>query len=194
MKLLVKKNWLIIVSTLVVFTICALPVQLLINNCFWWECAPERDFTIYDLNIPDKFFPPTATINPLHPDRQDVSVEEAITTNYWENGRAIYSVLRFSTVSKAKKWYHFEMESFSFPEQLENPEKYSEILGYKSIVADDYATICGYIGSNFHCVYGARYQEFYIFFNGSIGDGGMSVMDFIGVLSFIDAKMQKLLY
>lgn len=173
---------------------CSATYQILIHKCIWWQCAPTRDFTIYDLNLPDHFFPSNAQVSPLHPDRQEVSVDEAATTNYWENGRAVYSVLRFSTIKKAERWFDFEVNSFEFTKELDDITAYKRVLEYRSKVADEHAVFCGYVSSDIQCDFGARYQEFYVFFSGSMGSGEMSVDDFLGVMDFVDTKMQELLY
>jgi hypothetical protein len=57
-----KRIALITAIGLIVFFICLISYQLVVNNCLWWNCAPDRDFTVYDLNLPDELFPPNAQV------------------------------------------------------------------------------------------------------------------------------------
>lgn len=177
--------------------LCHLAYQFLVKRCVWWECPPNRDFSVFDLNLPDEFFPPGADIHPLQPDRVEDAIEEAVTTNYWEDGLAIYSVLRFPTRQKASEWHHFELKIYKFDRQLENPQLYSTILNYQSDVADEYIAKCGYvISKDLRCVFWARYQEYHIFFSGSMEDGeivGMTQENYLDLMEYIDNRMDVLL-
>src|SRR6266540_646950 len=150
---------------------CLVANQLLFHRCLWWECAPKRDFTVFDLNLPPDLFPSEADIHDLDFLRGDnVSIESASTTNYWENGVAIYIVRRFATDEQALRHYDFDAQVKFTRRSNEN----SNVVNYKSIEANNSSTQCGYVLNDFRCIYIARYEEFTIFFSGSIGENEMS--------------------
>jgi hypothetical protein len=180
------------VLILFLFASCILTYQVFAHDCLWWECAPKRNFTVYDLNLPRKYFPLDADIHDLHFLRGDnVSVEVASTTNYWKNGSAIYIVRRFATINKAIKNYEYDSQ-LSFMEQPTSNE-YDDIVLYSSKLADDNVVRCGYVQGDPRCVYVARYEEYTIFFSASMGDEEMTGSNFLGVLEFIDEKITRLL-
>ncbi len=184
------RSVLLVVATLLA---CVFIYKLVILGCFWWECAPSRSFSVYDLDLPDIYFPVSAEIHPLRPDRIDSSIEEAVTANYWKKGLAIYSVQRFATKAKASSWYAREVGGYAFTSELRNTDQLSAIREYRSTFADEYSVKCGYILEDLRCIFAARYQEYYIFFSGSIGDDEMTQDNFIGVMKYLDERMQKLL-
>jgi hypothetical protein len=179
----------------VIFSLCASCYQLFANNCLWWNCAPERDFTVYDLNLPDEYFPKDAYIQDLHEDRSDFGPREAaVLTNHWSSGVAIYLVQRFATDSQASTRVANQVNIKVIKNVMEHQGQYSMILDYKSEYADEYYVECGYTGTNdFRCRLDARYQEFYIYFSGSLGEGEMSKEDFLGVMTYIDERINTLL-
>lgn len=153
---------------------------------------PQRNFTVFDLNLPKAYFPLGADIHDLHPLRGDgVSVEAASTTNYWDNGLAIYIVRRFATTSRAIRHYEYDTQ-FNFTRQSVDTD-YASINSYSSNLADTSVVQCGYIQDDFRCIYVARYEEFTVFFSGSIGDNEMTEQDFLRVLTYIDDKTASLL-
>jgi hypothetical protein len=174
---------------------CILAFQFIAKRCIGWECPPTRKFTVHELNLPNDFLPREADLNPLHADRVPGTLENAITTNYWNGGLAIYMVLRLPTIQEASEWYEFDLEGYKFSDTLENSKPYSKILAYRSEVADQSAIKCGYVPKNdLRCVFWARYQEYYIFFSGSMGeDGEMTQTNFLNILIYIDEKMRELL-
>lgn len=184
----------VIVSLLSVLVICAVIYQLFVYKCIWWDCAPSRDFSVYDLNLPKEFFPRNSEINPLHPDRGVVTaVDEVITTNRWDSGKAIYNVLRFATEGQATKWYEKEMALVLFTDPLEGLDHFSGILDYRSDIADEYYIGCGYMVYDVRCVFRVRYHEYYILFISSVDNDGMTPDNFLKVMKYIDNKMDELL-
>jgi hypothetical protein len=170
--------------------------QLFMNKCLWWSCAPNRDFTVFDLNLPAEFFPNATETPLLKQDRGIIdAIEEARGASNWVGGGAVYIVYRFATESQAERWFQLRAKKNFFTDQLENTNvMYSDVLIYQSQVADTYIVQCGYVVDRTSCIYLAQYKEYYIFFNGYISETGLSVKNYLGVLNFIDNKMLELLY
>ncbi len=142
------------------------------------------------MNLPPDLFPSEADIHDLDFLRGDnVSIESASTTNYWENGVAIYIVRRFATDEQALRHYDFDAQVKFTRRSNEN----SNVVNYKSIEANNSSTQCGYVLNDFRCIYIARYEEFTIFFSGSIGENEMSKHDFLQVIMYIDDRIKSLL-
>jgi hypothetical protein len=180
----------VVLLTVSIFITCILSSQLFLHQCLWWECAPDRNFSVLDLNLPENLFPPTAEIFELHPLRGDnVSIEAASITNYWDGGTAIYIVRRFSTDERAQKHYNFDTQ-FKF---TESNDEYVELNEYDSDNASDATVQCGYVINDFRCIYVARYAEYTIFFSGSIGENEMTKENFLDVIAYIDGKLESLL-
>jgi hypothetical protein len=174
--------------------ICVVCYQLFVHKCLWWECAPNRKFNVYDIALPDTFFPTSAKVYPLHEERGIINaVEEGISTVDWKNGLAVYKILRFATEKQASKWYKTEVGLNLFTSNLQELENYPSILSYQSNVAEEFYSDCGYVLKDARCIYWARYDEFFIFFSGSIGENEMSDRDFLGAMNYIDAKIGELL-
>jgi hypothetical protein len=179
-----------IVVTLSVFVSGVLAAQLIFHQCLWWQCAPKRDFTVFDLNLPSDLFPANAETHDLHFLRGDnVSIEAASSTNYWPNGVGIFVVRRFATEARASRHYDFDSRlKFTKP-----PGKSDLLLTYQSKNASNSTVQCGYVLLDYRCVYVARYAEFTVFFSGSIGDGAMKGDSFLAIVTYIDDKFSKLL-
>lgn len=188
-----KKIALITAIGLIVFFICLISYQLVAYNCLWWNCAPTRAFTVYDLNLPDEFFPPNAQVYGLQYDRGTPGIESASTANYWDGGLALYGVMRFATLDQATKQFEYDANLDIFTRSLSSSESYSEILEFHSRIADSSQVKCGYVIEDIRCVFIARYEEYTIFFSGSIGEKEMTTTDFIGVMTYRENKMKELL-
>jgi hypothetical protein len=167
--------------------------QWLFLQCFWWECAPSRDFGVLDLNLPDDLFISTAEIEELHYIRNDLSVDPAVSAIRWDGGSASYWIRKFPANRQAIKEYDFEINSNVYTEPLASKDGIPEILDFKSEVADASHTSCGYVLGDFRCLYIARYNEFIVRFISTVEPTGMSNENFLNVLRYIDAKMGDLL-
>ena len=187
----IKIEYLFLVLTLIVI-VCTSSYQFLINGCLWWECLPSRDFSVFDLNLPHYLFPDDAEIEDLHRVRNDLAEDPVIALAHWEEGAASYSIRSFSTFSKAIEEYQFQVDSNIFTGSLESREKVLNILEYRSKLADESKVRCGYVLSDFRCLYIARYQEYVIVFSSTIEPDGMPVNKYLDVLSFIDEKINSL--
>lgn len=186
-----KKRW--IKSTLIVLfsvaMLCVVCYQLFTYNCLWLNCAPKRDFTLWDLGIPPAFFPPH-TLFSMSPGEDDIFAEELYGGVH---GIATYMLKRYATQNQASNWFVMMARSNEFTDPPKNIEELSDILDYQSLIADDFLVECGYSLSDFRCIVRARYQEYFIFFSGSLDEDKMTKENFLGVMMFIDFKMDELL-
>ncbi|MBI3739350.1 MAG: hypothetical protein HY258_09925 [Chloroflexi bacterium] len=127
----------------------------------------------------------------LHPNRGTIgATEEALGES---EGLAIYIVDRFATIKKASEWYELTTSLAIFTSGLKDPSDVSPVQDFKSETADEYQVTCGYFTSDLRCVFEARYQEYYVFFSGSLGEGRFSPDGFLDVIFYIDQKFGKLL-
>ena len=181
----IKVSLIIIIS---VSMLCVVSYQLFRYQCLWLNCAPNRDFTLYDLGIPPAFFPPNKLFS-MRSDR-DSSIEEAVGG---VRGIATYILRRFATQKQASNRFVNMAKSNLFSDPPKNIEELSDILDYQSLIADDFLVECGYFVNDFRCVMRARYQEYYIEFHGSLDEDEMTKENFLGVMMFIDSKMDELL-
>ena len=168
--------------------------QLIVKKCVWWTCAPVRSFTVYDLSLPNEFFPGDNGMSPLYPDRGIIeAVEEVRSTASWKGGGAIYKVLRFGTEKQATEWYSVEVGLDLFTDSPINLPDFSGLTLYKNSVPDESKVNCGFVLEDFRCVYWARYHEFFIFFSSSIDNDELRTDDFIQILDYINERVESLL-
>ena len=189
----ISKLTLVLITLLLITLLCTGAYQHLFNKCFWWECAPTRSFSIFELNLPSYLFATNADIESLHFIRNDLSADPAVASIQWDDGIASYSILKFQTNSKASFEYEFQVKSNKFTRPANYNNAISELLEYKSTVAEESAVQCGYVLSDLRCVFIAQYEEFIISFNSTIEPIGMPGDNFIKILTYIDNKMENLL-
>jgi hypothetical protein len=118
----------IVIGVLVLLALIILCAQRLYLNCFWWECAPRRDFSVLDLNLPNYLFTSTATIERLRYIRNDLSADPAVSAIRWDGGNASYTIVKFSTNPQATVEYNFQISSHIFTTPLEASDNVSDIL------------------------------------------------------------------
>jgi hypothetical protein len=185
---------LIVLSILLLITILfTVFYRLFFYGCFWWDCAPTRNFSLLDLDLPVSLFPPNAETEGLHHIRNDLSVDPVVASFLWHSGTASYSIRRFPTTSKASVEYKFQINSRIFTTSIEPNNDVSDILKHKSNTADESNIRCGYVLTDFRCLFVARYQEFTIDFNSTIEAQGMTNNNYLNILKYIDNKMAELL-
>ena len=160
--------------------------HLLGYGCFWWECAPERNFTIYDIVFPMEFFPPGSPEPVMVRSKGIVGAKEEAFGGV--SGIARYEFVRFTTFRKAKTWYQTRLEHNIFTSTLEDPEEYVRIFSYQSKYADEYFIDCGYVFDDLQCLYKARYGEYFVYFNGSVGDEKLTKDAYLEILDHIDER------
>jgi hypothetical protein len=164
------------------------------KGCLIFDCPPKRNFTVFDMNIPSGYLPNNLDIK-LRPDKGMLNaVEESHGGAEWQNGYAVYIVLKFGAENQAKEWFIFKSQQNFFYPNLPIASEKEDILRHLMLSADQYEIQCGYdISQNFRCVFYARYQEFYIFFNSSIDEVEFTKINFIDLISYVDLQMNKLL-
>jgi len=144
-------------------------------------------------HIPKGYLPNNQFIK-LRPDRGILSAtEQSSGSATWPNGQATYIALRFGNEKQAEGWFSFRSSQSRFYPDLPNPELYQDILTYSIPNADSYQIQCGYVLQDFRCISDIRYEEFYIFFSGSIGINEMSNQNFLDLIDYIDTRMGDLL-
>ncbi|MCA9949997.1 MAG: hypothetical protein KDE48_10140 [Anaerolineales bacterium] len=170
--------------TILALTSCTIIYQLLLNGCIFWNCAPDRSFSVLDLDLPDSLFPESAEILPLSTlSELDGAIEAGANTVYWNEyqGRSVYDVRRYGTEKSASDFYIREVKNIV--------ARYGEIpIDYTSQNADEYFTTCGYSDTGHRCWFVGRYQEFVIVFVVSI-NGEMSVDRFKEIVKYIDKQI-----
>ncbi len=190
-------RWLVFLSVTLVISVigCFLMgvviYHLLGYGCYWWECAPKRSFTVFDVALPARLLPAGSEELTLYPDRGTVgATEEAHGVS---TGIAICGVMRFATIEKASRYYEARTANNLFTAPLDDRSPFSQVLEYRSKIADQYSTDCGYVIASPRCIFSARYQEYYVYFSGLMGDGKMTPTAFVMVPEYLDTRMQELL-
>ena len=181
------------VITFACSTICVVSIQLFINGCLWWECAPKRNFDVLSLGIPLEISPG----NSIHRLRND-SIE-VISLGFQDiyskelNDVGNYVVERYSKLANASEAYQHGLHLFIIFETQKPWERPNE-LSFEPQFADESIIGCGLGSQNDHyrCIFQARYQEFLILINCGMGQD-MTYQDFQKIIIFIDQRMEDLL-
>jgi hypothetical protein len=185
----------IIVTVVLLCTTCTLFTgQYLSNGCFWWECAPERDFHVLDLEIPISLFPEGASTDHLTipADNTFGEIEGGYQSVYMGYRIAYYDIYRFPRVKEAISRFDRDKKSMVNRETDEAWEVPNN-LTFSSATADDLYIACGYWSIVYRCKMTARYQEYVIFFNADINDQ-MTFANFEKVITYIDKQVSNRLY
>jgi len=186
----ISKRYIVIAG--VIFLCCFLSWEILKRGCFWPECAPERSFSIYDLDIPEELYPDGAQVNLLTSDRDLGPIEEVHGGALWYPGRLVYLIRKFSTIPKAADRFEIEMKLRVIDFPANEGDINSSTYNFKSGTANQFDITCGYKTYDLRCIYRAQYEEFYIYLDASI-DEQFSTDDFLAIVSFVDAKLVELL-
>ncbi len=170
-------------------------IQLYKHHCFWWECAPQRSFTVYDLSLPGRLFPADARISGLDIDRGGHIFGEVEMERYyaWHGGMATYTVQRFASENLATALYEPKVYIAWAMDPLEDARPVAEVLNYHSRVAAESVTQCGTVEEDLECAYKARYAEFEVEFQSVIAENKMSPGDFLAVVEYVDSRFDELL-
>lgn len=188
------KTWLIILVSII--GCCIISYQGLVRGCFWWDCVPERDFEVYVLSLQRsyKLFPTETDFSPLSPNRSGniYATDEYSQGLSWKIGQAYFMVKRFVSTHKASNIFEEEKDLNFFSSPLDVTSEYETIFSYNSTNADEYFIDCGIHLEDVECVFGARYEEFYLFYQSTI-DQYMTVDGYLAIIQHIDQKMRELL-
>ncbi len=178
-----------IAASLTLFATC---IQATINRCIWWECAPRRDFDVYDFSIPSAYYPDGIESNPLTDTEIWLPVQEGISATYLDYGLSIYSVFRFATVEQAAEWYENEAGDMKWSIQASDSEL-PIILPFAPRYSDEFIVECGIRQAETRCTFDARYQEFTTYFASTIGPNSLSEQQYVAILQFIDDQFGRFL-
>jgi hypothetical protein len=188
------KNKKIIASTLLAFIIlcitCIVGIQAWFYGCFLWNCAPSRSFSVYDLDIPDSYYPDNASIHSIKPPSELAgAIEAGHKTVYWDDlrGLAVYHVDRFGSESRAS-------ENFLRDQKYIQNRYGKNVLEITDVDANEYFAICGYSQTyDYRCWFLARYEEYVIMYNATVYNT-LPEETFIETILFIDKQIGNYLY
>lgn len=189
-----KKNLILILITLfLISTCCLISWQRFWEGCFWWECAPNRDFSVLDWEIPDNLFPARSQVSNIslptdgHPYIAQGSQDVWMGTNH-----AIYIVNRFPVETQAISDFKRRKERMYDPSSGERWQTPDDI-SFHSVTADEQYIACGLFFDTNRCKAVIRYQEYIIFFNSDITDE-MTFARYEAILFYLDEQISSRLY
>jgi hypothetical protein len=188
-----KKPIIILASIFLFFCIGipALTIQLLLHDCLWWECAPQRNFQIKELELPATLFQDGTIVNAIYPMSDEFeTIEDGMQSIYWGsgNGSAGYNIFRYSTRGKAKDGFKFYKHMLVEPSEGE-VWNLSVDLTFSSPTADELYIGCIHVFRK-ECAMVARYQEYVVDFRSSI-DTKMTYAGFETILKYIDQQISE---
>lgn len=177
----------VIVSVPVILGFCAVSFKLWTDGCIWFFCTPARSVSVYDLDIPDTFFPSNATFNELHSVSEPMGAEEAVNkTVYWENhGIAVYNIWNYKSQRRAESLFNALKNDASRFRPHDN-------VNYISQTSDDFLSGCGFLQlGGYRCGAFIRYEGLTISFTARI-DGQMTEKQFNEIVQYIDKELAQL--
>ena len=169
--------------------------QYFLQDCLWWNCAPERDFHVLELELPSSIFPDGVQISPIEPSSEGSGeIERGSQSIFWNsgNGLASYDINRYPTVNKAIRIYEFD-QSHMVDSETGNLWVQPAELTYSSSKADQFFVACGNWSGIDRCGMLVRYQEYEIFFR-AVMDNQMTYSDFEKIIVYIDEQISSRLY
>src|SRR5690349_14471282 len=146
-----KKNSITLLIIATLLCLVALSVPLLgyfsfvnmLGDCFWWECAPKRNFQVLDWEIPAQLFPPNATVQHIGvPSEGTGETESGFQSMFWDSGTAAYDIKRYSTNKMADESFDFDVKHMADPE-TKKPWVRPNELAFSSSTADEIFIACG---------------------------------------------------
>lgn len=194
-----KKNklilTLILIALFLITTFCFTSWQRFWKGCFWWNCAPQRDFSVLDWEIPDYLFPEDSQVgNVSLPTDGDPYIEDGSQSVWIGNSGngAIYVIDRFPTVKRAIADLKRTKERMYDPSSGEKWHPPDDI-NFHSATADEQYIACGLFFDTNRCETVIRYQEYIIFFNSDITDE-MTYVRYEEILYYLDEQISSRLY
>jgi hypothetical protein len=169
--------------------------QYFLNGCLWWNCVPERDFHVAEMELPSSIFHNSVQISPINPSSEGAGeIDRGSQSIFWNNGNssAGYDVNRYPTIKKAIQVYELDSNNMADSDTQKKWARPIE-LTYSSSTADQFLVACGNWAAIYHCGMLARYQEYEIFFRATIDDQ-MTYSDFEKVVAYIDKEISNRLY
>lgn len=170
-----------------ILIVCTLSFKLLTDGCIGFFCVTERDFSVYELDIPETYFPVDSVINELLPLSEPMGAQEAVNkTVYWgQYGIAVYNIRSFKSESRATSMFNaLENDASRFRPHND--------VNYNSQTADQYFSGCGYLQlGGYRCGAFLRYEGLTVSFSVRI-DSQMTERQFNQIVQFIDAEIAQL--
>ncbi len=163
--------------------------QIRTRQCFLWTCAPARTFSVFDLSLPKHLLPSNAVVNSMIIPSEPSGVESGNISFSWQETGSLYGgvldVDRYGTETRAKESFESGLYWRSRGSYQAHPA-----ITYESPIADKFLIGCGssMFDNGYECSLIARYQEYVVDFNSSIG-GQMSESQFEQVVISIDQQM-----
>lgn len=188
-----KLNKPIVLTLLGVIIFSVFLCKYFVDGCFWWDCAPERDFRVLDWELPSDLFPKGARLSPLAPSSEGAGeVERGSQIIYWNNyGRALYSIQRYPTIDDAIRQFEYHYKEGD-EQKINLGWDLLYDLTYQSATVDDQLIVCIHEEEK-SCDMISRYQEYVIRFY-SIIDDDMTYSGFEKVLFYLDDQISIRLY
>jgi hypothetical protein len=188
---MVKKKYSILLTLLLLTILFALAVQYALNLCFWWNCAPERDFVADDLRLPDYLFPETAVVGSPSTIRDNLVINDMRQGVTWGKGEStryfVFIVRGYPTIHRAAETFIRDKNQLS-----REPWRPSEELQIESRYADESVSACGN-WAGYRCEHVARYQEFVLTVHSMIDDE-MTYDKFEDIVEYVDGQIASRLY
>jgi hypothetical protein len=117
--------------------------------------------------------------------------EDGVQTFYWDQGHAVYEVLRFASVSKAGSEFQ---GSRQFVDTATGTLWQSPVeLTFVSSQATNWYVACGMHATYYKCRMLAQYEEYIVVFN-SVIDSKMTYQHFEGIELYVDEVISSQLY
>jgi len=167
--------------------------QVMAKQCWLWTCAPDRTFSVFDLSLPSHLLPDNVIVSPMVTPSEPTGVESGNISFFWQESGTLYGgafdIDRYGTESRAKEYF----ESSLYWRSRGSYETHSEVT-YESLIADEFLVGCGssMFDKGYECSLTARYQEYVVDFNSSIGKQ-MSESQFEQIVIDIDQQMMDFL-
>lgn len=177
----------VVISVPAILGFCAVSFVLWTDGCIWFFCTPDRNISVYELDIPDTFFPSNSTVNELHTVSEPMGAEEAVNkTVYWEgNGIAVYNIWNYKSERRALSFFNALKNDASQLRPHDNAT-------YVSQTSDDFFSGCGISQlSGYRCGAYIRYEGLIISFSIRV-DSQMTEKQFDEIVQYIDKELARL--
>lgn len=169
--------------------------QYFVQGCLWWDCAPDRDFHVLEMELPSSIFPDGAQISPIQPSSEGAGeIERGSQSIFWGsgNGFAVYAINRYPTTKKANQVYELVHGHMADTETENLWARPTELTSLSSTADQLFVACSDWSGIN-QCGMLARYQEYEISFR-AIMDDQMTYSDFEKIIVYIDEQISSHLY
>lgn len=187
-----------IISSLFLFLcifVCASASQFILHKCFWWECAPQRNFRISSLELLANLFPEESIVNHVYPlSDEHATIEDGSQSIFWDNGSggAGYTIYRYPTEKEAAEQFEWDKVHLFVNPETKEAWKPPANLVFSSSTANSVYVACGYRITK-DCRMVERYQEYVVFFSASM-DSKMTFSGFEKILTYIDKQISGKIY